>query len=224
MTRFPRKPYTGSCHCGHVRYIAYLSLPELPYPKTTPSEYREHSGHRIYKCNCTICHKAGILHLRLLNASEDFVVLSPSNPFAPGSGLKSYVPEGCQGAWHFCDKCGIRAFSLRGTGYNDEIELPSSLLQRSASRTLDGTAGEITAKDSQITRISVWRPKQDWQESQDEEGGPTDYLSVNCLSLDAHNRNLDLRQLYENGYMAYVQTLEWEGLDYQDTPYFGGTY
>ena len=222
-TQFTRRPYTGSCHCGHVKYIVYLSLPALPYPKTTPAEFRNDSGHRIYKCNCTICHKAGIFHIRILDAANDFFVISPKNPMEEGSGLKSYIPKGRNGTWHFCEHCGTRGFSLRGTGYNDEVDLPTALLQRVDSRTLNGTTGEITAKDGETTRVSVWRPKKDWHE-QDEDGKGTDYLSINGVALDAHNDNFDIRQLHENGYVAYVQTLKMEGNVYQDTPYFGGTY
>lgn len=225
-TQFTRRPYTGSCHCGHVKYIVYLSLPALPYPKTTQTEFRKDSGHRIYKCNCTICHKAGIFHIRTLDPANDFFVISPKNPMEEGSGLKSYIPKGMTGTWHFCEHCGIRGFSLRGTGYNDEVDLPTALLQRLYSRTLNGTTGEITAKNGEMTRVSVWRPKKDWHElkDEDEDGKGTDYLSINGATLDAHNDNFDLRQLHENGYVAYVQTLEMEGMDYQNTPYFGGMY
>lgn len=141
-----------------------------------------------------------------------------------GSGLKSYIPKGSTGTWHFCEHCGTRGFSLRGPGYNDEVDLPTALLQRLDSRALNGTTGEITAKDGEITRVSVWRPKKDWHEHNDEDGKGTDYLSINGVALDAHNDNLDLRLLHENGYVAYVQTLEMEGTVFQDTPYFGGMY
>lgn len=223
-TQLTRKPYTGSCHCGYVRYVVYLTLPDLPYPRTTPTEFRRKSGHRIYKCNCTICHKAGILHCRVLDPANDFFVIFPKNPFGDSSGLKSYVPEGSQGAWHFCEHCGVRSFSIRGTGYNDEVDLPIALIQQLNSRMLNGTAGAITARDDEMTRVAVWRPKKDWRETGDEEDASGDYLSINGLALDAHNHNLDLRLLHENGYVAYMQTLQWEGMDYQDTPYWGGSY
>jgi hypothetical protein len=226
-SKVTRRPYTGSCHCGHIKYIIYLSLPDLPYPKTNANEFIQQSGHRIYKCNCTMCHKPGLFHIRLVDAANDFFVVSPSDPLAEGSGLKRYSPGG-EGGWRFCETCGIRAFAVRGTeplGYNDEVDMPTALLQRLNSRTLDGTPGNITAKDAETTRTNVWRPKKDWQEARDDENDTApDYISVNALTLDAHNDNLDLRQLQEKGYVGYMQTLQWVGYDYQDTPYFGGTY
>jgi hypothetical protein len=71
-----RRPYHGSCHCGQTKYIAYLTLPPPtvavdPYPGTTI---------RIYKCNCSTCHKAGYFHVRLKDAPNDFVLLSPIDP------------------------------------------------------------------------------------------------------------------------------------------------
>lgn len=221
-----RRPYTGSCHCGHVKFIVYLSFPDLPYPKTTPGHFRKQSGHRIYKCNCTICHKAGLLHIRIPDPANDFFVLSPKNPLEAGSGLTSYIPQGCQGSWHFCQRCGIRGFSVRGTGYDGEVDLPAALLQRLESRTLNGKTGPITASENEITKIPAWRPCKDWLESadEDEENEPRQYLSINGLCLDAHNENLDLRQLHDNGYIAYMQTLEWVGMEYEEKPYSGGAY
>lgn len=219
-----RRPYTGSCHCGHVKYIVYLTLPTLPYPPTTQTDFRKASGHRIYKCNCTICHKASLLHIRTLDAANDFFIVSPKNPMAEGSGLKAYVAKGNTGPSHFCEYCGVRGFTLRGEGYSEEVELPTSLVQRLESRILDGTAGEVTGKEGETTRVAVWRPKKDWHESQEDDSGGDDYLSVNGVTLDAHNENFDLRQLHEKGYVGYMQTLQWVGYDYEDKPYFGGAY
>lgn len=225
-----RRPYTGSCHCGHVKYIVYLSLPTQPYPKTTPTDFLKSTGQRIYRCNCTFCHKAGILHIRIPDPANDFFVISPKNPLAEGSGYKGYIFETGEGPWQFCERCGTRAFAVRGDGpveeegYNDEADLPTALLQRLHSKAFDGTAGEITAKEDEITRVSVWRPKKDWHDNNAEDGTGTDSLSINAVTLDAHNDNWDLRQLHENGYIGYMQTLQWVGDDLEATPYFGGTY
>ena len=48
--------YTGSCHCGHVRFEIDATID------------------RVTECNCSICSKKGILHLRV--ASENFRLVS----------------------------------------------------------------------------------------------------------------------------------------------------
>src|SRR5215469_9351789 len=140
---FTRQPYTGSCHCGTVRYIVYLTLPP---PSTPPSSlslqaFAEHSGLRIYRCNCTVCQKMSLLHLRLQSSPDDFVVLKPVDPKTPddeGSGVSSYMCNSAVSKWYFCSTCGVRTFAIRGEKVTEEVELPIEVLQRA------GVVGEDT--------------------------------------------------------------------------------
>ena len=75
----------GGCHCGRVRF-------EVIAPKSL----------RVSECNCSICSKAGYLHL-----------IVPSNQFKLLSGndtLKTYSFNTHTAKHLFCSVCGIKSF------------------------------------------------------------------------------------------------------------------
>jgi hypothetical protein len=45
------------------------------------------TGQRMYRCTCTICDKAGVFHLRLASAKDDFYLLGTLNLY---ESLASY--------------------------------------------------------------------------------------------------------------------------------------
>jgi hypothetical protein len=78
--------YTGSCHCGAVRFEATLELKE------------------VLSCNCSICSRTGAL-LAFLPA-KDFTLLSD------GGAQRDYQ-FGKKRLHHlFCGTCGIRSFAI----------------------------------------------------------------------------------------------------------------
>lgn len=80
------KTYTGSCHCGAVRFEADLDI-----------------STGTGKCNCTICTK---MRLWSVNALPDAFRL-----LAGEDDLTDYRGRGNSVAHHqFCRHCGIRAF------------------------------------------------------------------------------------------------------------------
>jgi len=91
---FTRWRYHGSCHCGLTEYICYLNLPRAD---ASPEAGAEHT--RIRKCNCTIFHKTSSFSLRLIDAPNDFVLLSPSDPF---ESMTSYTGESRMAHWFLC--------------------------------------------------------------------------------------------------------------------------
>jgi hypothetical protein len=90
------KTYTGSCHCGAVRFEADIDL-----------------SAGVAKCNCSVCSKARAW----------FVVVSPEHVrlISGGDAQEAYewVPPGHSGSnltYQFCKRCGIRTFGLGKRG------------------------------------------------------------------------------------------------------------
>jgi hypothetical protein len=112
-----RRPYHGSCHCGHTKYIAYITLPPPIISATPPSPS---STVRIRKCNCSTCHKMSIFHLRLMDSPEDFQLLSPLDP---ATELRDYMCFKKIAHWYFCGTCGVRCFGFVGQSELKEVEV-----------------------------------------------------------------------------------------------------
>ncbi|KAH8900180.1 hypothetical protein GQ53DRAFT_741139 [Thozetella sp. PMI_491] len=114
-TQVARRPFTGSCHCGNVKYVVYLKVPhQLPDPPKMPTQW-------AYRCSCTSCHKTGVLHLRLQSAPDDFALLSPLDPLAELSDYQCFEKNL---HWLFCKTCGVRCFTFMGQHEVVEAELP----------------------------------------------------------------------------------------------------
>jgi len=77
--------YSGSCHCGRVRFEIEADID------------------RVTECNCSICSKKGILHLRV--PAERFRLISGDEHLGTyqfGTRLAKH---------HFCTVCGIHTFT-----------------------------------------------------------------------------------------------------------------
>ena len=77
--------YTGSCHCGKVRYQIEATID------------------RVTECNCSICRKKGMLHHRV--APELFTLLADEND------IGTYQFGTRVAKHHFCKNCGIHVFT-----------------------------------------------------------------------------------------------------------------
>ncbi len=75
----------GGCHCGRVRF-------EVIAPKSL----------RVSECNCSICSKAGYLHLVV--PADQFKLLSGNDT------LKTYSFNTHTAKHLFCSVCGIKSF------------------------------------------------------------------------------------------------------------------
>ena len=77
--------YTGGCHCGRVRF-------EIEVPDELI----------VNKCNCSICHKSGYLHLTV--PCERFTLLSGQESLVEyrfHTGVARHL---------FCGTCGIKSY------------------------------------------------------------------------------------------------------------------
>jgi len=77
--------YVGSCHCGRVRFEIEAVID------------------RVTECNCSMCSKKGILHLRV--SPENFRLLSGE------AHLGTYQFGTRVAKHHFCTVCGIHTFT-----------------------------------------------------------------------------------------------------------------
>lgn len=186
----PRRFFKGSCHCGNIRYLLRIT------PTTTP----EHPpGQRIYRCNCTTCHKMGHFHLRPSFVPDDFVLLSPLDPL---ESLGDYQCYDKMLHFLFCKTCGIRPFIFSGEG-----ELADVDVEQYGVEGLKNTDGQSTTK--------IWKVK------------PTSeykYLSVNGVTVDAGQEGFELRDYVENKSLTYLNWLQDEDESRTDRPHAGGCY
>lgn len=222
-----RRPYKGSCHCGATQYIVFLSFPHtLPPARFPRAESRAHQD--FYRCNCTTCHKAGIFHMRLASAPDDFLLLRPLDPY---KDLGDYTAYEKDLHFLFCKSCGMRCFTFMGKGEVVDINLaalgvgagadPGS--EEEGAHSKDGPAATAAAGEKNMAK--VWRPKKEgWVEGK--KFGS--YLSVNGYSVDAGQDGFDLREITEKKWVGYCDWLELHSEGSQgtrhDRPWEGGAY
>jgi hypothetical protein len=85
MSALPLVTHRGGCHCGRVRFEA-----QAP------------ARAQVSECNCSICNKAGYLHL--IVRAEHFKLLSG------GDVLTTYTFNTGTAKHLFCSVCGIKSF------------------------------------------------------------------------------------------------------------------
>lgn len=79
--------HTGGCHCGAIRY-------EVEAPDSVV----------VQECNCSICSKAGYLHL--IVSAESFHLTSGQEH------LTTYTFDSGEAKHLFCNVCGIKSFYI----------------------------------------------------------------------------------------------------------------
>lgn len=198
-----RRPFHGSCHCGNVKYIYYITLPDESTTGLDYDAFTKLTGHYIYKCNCTPCHNFGFFHIRPADSPADFMLLSPSEP-TPENGISNYKCNENILNWYFCSKCGSRCYLTRGPWEHAEVEFPVGLLKAAGM--------EVEGGEEELKKVKVYKPKKEgWDEkSPGPEGKRTAYLSVNATTLHPLQEGLDLRVIKEKGWVLY---LDWLSVD-----------
>ncbi|KAK5994784.1 hypothetical protein PT974_03167 [Cladobotryum mycophilum] len=201
------RPYTGSCHCGATKYIVFLTLPRSPpsdAQRTPPSG----EAQRLYRCNCKICHKAGFMHMRPASVFNDFLLLSPSDPF---EDLGDYQCNAKVAHFFFCKTCGVRCFTFIGKGNVVDVDL--------AALGVPGVSSEPG------NTIKAWRPKKQTTDINSARLGS--YLIVNGHTIDAGQEGFDMRELVENKaltYLDYLKESDEKLTERYERPHDGGSY
>ena len=99
------KTFEGGCHCGRVRFSV-----EAP------------GAVEVERCNCSICRKAGFLHL-IVPASR-FHLLSGSD------SLTTYTFNTGVAEHYFCKVCGVKPF-YKPRSNPDGMDVNLNCLERS---------------------------------------------------------------------------------------------
>lgn len=195
-----RQPLTGSCHCGSIRYVVFLTLPHTQDPANPPKR----GDQRFFRCNCTTCHKMGIFDVRVRDNTEDFFVISPPDPL---KDLGDYLTGNKLIHYPFCQTCGVRCFSFIGTGETVDVDLAEL---------------GVPGFDGPGTKTRVWRAARD--------GGHPEfgtYLAINGSTIDNSQRAFDMRELTEKKHVMYTDFLPEEDKQAPirtDRPHDGGSY
>jgi len=91
MENAMKRDYTGSCHCGAIRYACRLDL---------SADTR--------RCNCSFCRKSRFW--KAFAMQGDFTLLQGEEALADYQASPSEWPQG-DVHHHFCRHCGVRPFS-----------------------------------------------------------------------------------------------------------------
>jgi hypothetical protein len=130
--------YKGSCHCGFITYTVRLDLAK---PSTT-------TGAIITKCNCSICHKSGLL----LASSEPVSSFALLTPVEGEAALTDYTFSTGKVHHWLCPRCGIKCF-LKGSFVRGGKEVN---VMKINVLTLDGKADGSPMEDLREIKPLYW--------------------------------------------------------------------
>lgn len=137
-----------------------------------------------------------MFHVHPADPRNDFIILSPVDL---DNELSIYQCYEKKRNYYFCPKCGVRCFTLSGTGEIDVVDL----------------------QDFGKGMKKVWHMKWDGEET------TRPYVSVNGVTID-YREDFDLRVLTEEKKVQYFDDRtepEEKKKDARwDRPHFGGSY
>lgn len=142
----------------------------------------------------------------MVDAPEDFVLLSPLDPYTE---LRDYTCFEGDLHWLFCGTCGVRCFVVMGEGEVTEREVEV--------RERVEYGGQVNGGRKEMRK--VWKLKKEgYQEN------ATGYLSVNAQTIEPAQLGGDLREWQEKKWVCYIDTLDEVGEHTFDRPHRGGIY
>ena len=120
--------HTGGCHCGKVRF-------EVDAPAEISAT----------ECNCSICGKAGYLHLFVTR--EEFRLLRG------GDALTTYTFNTGAAKHHFCRHCGIKSFYVPRS-HPDGVSVNVRCLDEATIERVDVTPFDGRNWEQNVSKLS----------------------------------------------------------------------
>lgn len=120
--------HTGGCHCGKVRF-------EVDAPAEISAT----------ECNCSICGKAGYLHLFVTR--EEFRLLRGED------ALTTYTFNTGAAKHHFCRHCGIKSFYVPRS-HPDGVSVNVRCLDEATIERVDVTPFDGRNWEQNVSKLS----------------------------------------------------------------------
>ena len=120
--------HTGGCHCGKVRF-------EVDAPAEISAT----------ECNCSICGKAGYLHLFVTR--ENFRLLRGED------ALSTYTFNTGAAKHHFCRHCGIKSFYIPRS-HPDGVSVNVRCLDEATIESVDVTPFDGRNWEQNVSKLS----------------------------------------------------------------------
>lgn len=120
--------HTGGCHCGKVRF-------EVDAPADISAT----------ECNCSICRKAGYLHLFVTQA--EFRLLQGED------ALSTYTFNTGAAKHHFCRHCGVKSFYIPRS-HPDGVSVNVRCLDEATIRSVDVTPFDGRNWEQNVSKLS----------------------------------------------------------------------
>jgi hypothetical protein len=225
----PRSPYIGSCHCGRIKYVAFISTPPaVAFSKDgqPPSKDENRARVRFYRCNCTSCHKMNFFHTRLPNAPMDFYLLSPltlpTKDDDTSGDVLTYLWNNRELDWFFCKACGVRCFASWGGWVEGKLDLEANGVKLPDNWT-EILKSNMSA-DGKSLKVLHLNPD-GYNEGKDT------YFSLNAVTIEhdqpatKDGKGLNLPEIVDKKWMGYVDMRYETENDYRFTyPHPGGCW
>lgn len=226
----PREPYIGSCHCGRIKYVAFISMPPalaLVKDDQPPLSQEEKMARvRFYKCNCSTCHKMGLFHLRVADKANDFYVFSPltlpADENDTSGDVRTYLCFDRMLNFYFCKACGVRCFLTWGKVVEDTLDLEAEGV-RLPDAWKEDLKPNLSADGKKVKVLRL-----DPQESS--KGWRVQYLSLNALTIEDEQpatkdgRGLNLPEVVDKKWLEYLDCRYEKGEARSSYPHEGGCW
>ncbi|KIW09178.1 uncharacterized protein PV09_00109 [Verruconis gallopava] len=105
----------------------------------------------------------GIFHLRLADAANDFILLSPLDPF---KDLGDYLCSDKIIHWFFCKTCGVRCFSFTGKGQvvDKDVDGETKTVWAPAEGFVEGKNGYLSVNATSLDAGQQGLDLREWHE------------------------------------------------------------